>query len=233
MERPHGHLHREGRKESKPQPEFHIGGEIMRQKLFDIGRSGAPVHRHDGQQHQHRAKQRVEEEFERGVDAPLAAPHTDDDEHRNEAAFKEDVEDDDIQRAEHADHQRFQHQKRDHVFFQTRRDGRARQNTRWHQESGQDDKQHRNAVHAHLVGDQAAKPFAFFHHLEAGVGVIKPTPDEQRDDERHDGGEECDVADVALGNVVIAADQKDQRDPDERQERDDGKDGPIDHWLDA
>ena len=41
-----------------------VGREIVRQQRRDVGRAGLPEHRHDGEQHQHRAEQRVEEELE-------------------------------------------------------------------------------------------------------------------------------------------------------------------------
>src|SRR3712207_7905359 len=44
--------------------------------------------------------------LERCVDPARPAPHPDDDEHRNEPSFEEDVEEDHVQRAEDADHQR-------------------------------------------------------------------------------------------------------------------------------
>ena len=95
-----------------------VGGE-------EEGRLGAGQGRtrHHGDQHEQRADERVEEELEARIDAALAAPHADDEEHRNEAAFEEDVEQDEVQRAEHADHQRLQHEEADHVFLHAVRDG--------------------------------------------------------------------------------------------------------------
>ena len=87
------------------------------QQHRDVGRAGVPVHRHDGEQHQHRAEEGVEEELEARVDPARAAPDADDEEHRDQAAFEEQVEQDEVERAEDADHQRLEHQERDHVFL--------------------------------------------------------------------------------------------------------------------
>ena len=48
---------------------------------------------------------------------PRAAPDADDQEHRDQAGLEEQVEQHEIERREHADHQRFQHQEGDHVFL--------------------------------------------------------------------------------------------------------------------
>jgi hypothetical protein len=59
------------------------------QKGRDVRGAGIPVHRHDGEQHQDRAEQRIEKELEARIDAPWTAPHPDDQEHRDEATFEE------------------------------------------------------------------------------------------------------------------------------------------------
>ena len=66
--------------------------------------------------HDDRSKQCVEEELKARINAALATPHTDDQEHRNEARLEEDIEKNEIKCCEHADHQRFKHKKRDHIF---------------------------------------------------------------------------------------------------------------------
>ena len=122
VHRPHRHLHRERGEEGQPQPALHVVGELVGQQRRDVGGAGVPVHGHHGEQHQHRAQQRVEEELEARVDAPLAAPHADDQEHRDQAALEEQVEQHQVERAEHADHQRLEHQEGDHVLLDPRLD---------------------------------------------------------------------------------------------------------------
>ena len=156
VHRPHRQLHRERGEEREPQPPLHVLRELEGHQRRDVGGAGLPVHRHDREQHQHRAEQRVEEELEARVDAPLAAPHPDDQEHRDQAGFEEQVEQHEVERAEHADHQRFEHEEGDHVFLDAAARSlsqEARMHKR-HQERGQDHEQHRDAVDAHLVVDR-------------------------------------------------------------------------------
>jgi hypothetical protein len=128
--------------------------EIVGQQLGDVGGAGVRVHGEHGEQHQHRTQQRVEEQLERGVDAPGAAPDADNQEHRDQDAFEEDVKHHHVEGAEHADHQRFQDQEGDHVFLHPVGD---RLPTGKHadrrQQCGQQHEQHGNAVDAHVVGE--------------------------------------------------------------------------------
>ena len=55
-------------------------------------------------EHQQRADHRVDEELEARVDAPFAAPDADDEVHRDEHHFPHHVEQEEIERQEHAEH---------------------------------------------------------------------------------------------------------------------------------
>ena len=92
VNRPHRHLDRERGEEAEPQPGLHVCREVRFEQHGDVGRARGPVHRHDGEQHQHRAGEGVEEELERGVHPVPVTPNADDDEHRDEAALEEQVE---------------------------------------------------------------------------------------------------------------------------------------------
>ena len=153
------------------------------QQQRDIGGAGLPVDRHDREQHQDRAQQRVEEEFERRINPARPTPDTDDEKHRDQAAFEEDIEHHQIERAEHADHQRFEQQKRDHIFPQAAVDRLARDDADRREEGGQDDEQDGNSVHAHFVADAAAKPIRRFHKLEIGRAGVEIRPQKQRQHE--------------------------------------------------
>ena len=83
---------------------------------------GHPQH---GQQHQHRTQQGVEEELVAGVDPVCPAPDADDEIHRDQAGFEHDVEQEQVLRREHADHQRFHQQEGGHVFAHPLVDRRA------------------------------------------------------------------------------------------------------------
>ena len=119
VNRPHGHLHRERCEECQPQPDLQVQREaqIPLHQYRDIRRALGEQQGHDRDQHQHRADQRVEEELEGRVDPARTTPDADDQEHRDQHGFEEHVEQHQIQRDEGADHQRFEHQKGDHVFL--------------------------------------------------------------------------------------------------------------------
>ena len=230
MHRPHRHLHREGREEGKPEPGLHLRREVVLQKCCDIGRAGIPVHGHDGEQHQHRAEQRVEEELVRRVDAVLATPNADDDEHRDQAGFEEDIEEHDVERHEDADHQGLEDQEGDHVFLQTLLDrGPARENAEGHEQSRQDDEEHRDAIDADMVGDPRAEPGVLLHHLEADIGIVEVDPDEERHDEGEDRRQQRDVQDVAAAERGVTTGQQKQSHADQRKEGDRRENGPIGH----
>ena len=188
----------------------------------DIGRAGIDIHRDHRHQHQQRAEEGVEEELEGRVDAVLAAPDADDQEHRDQAALEEEVEEHQVQRGEDAEHQRFQHQEGDHVFLHPHLHVPAGGDGDRHQEGGEHHEEDRDAVHAHLVF-QPQQPLAVLDELEAGVVRIEPAEQEERDEERRRGGDQRQPLGVALRGLILAPEEQreDQR-RDQRQEDDDG-----------
>ncbi len=148
---------------------FRRKARAAREKCYDIGGAGLPIHGDDGDQHQHGAQQGIEEELEAGIDAARAAPHADDQEHGDEARFEEDVEQHQIKGGEHADHQGFQHEESDHVFAHALIHMPARQNANRHEECSEEHKQHGDAIHTHLIGGNAAQPFMALDKLEARI----------------------------------------------------------------
>jgi len=77
----------------------------------------------DRQQHQDRAGHGVQEELDRGVHPPLAAPDSDQEIHRHEGEFPEDVEQEQIHRQEHPDQAGLQQQEEDHELLHPLLDG--------------------------------------------------------------------------------------------------------------
>ena len=222
MHRPHRHFHGKGGKERQPQPGLHFAGKLVGEKDRNIGGTGVPVHRHHGEQHQQRAQQRVEEEFEAGIHAPLAAPDADDQEHRDQAALEEQIKQDEIEGAEHAEHQRLEQQKGDHVLLDAVFDRfPARQNAKRHQEGGQNNEQQRNAVDTHLVANGGAEPLHLLHELEARVGVVEVRPQIQRCAEGEERRVQRDPAGIALGHRILRGDQKR---PGQREKGNQGED---------
>ena len=195
MHRPHRHFHSKTGKKRDPQqglqtadnlePEHshRIGCEGVVQQRRNIRGARIPIHGDHCHQHQNRPKEGIKEEFERRIDAFLAAPDADNQEHRDQACLEEQIEQHQIQRHEHAQHQGFQQQECDHVFLDAGGDAPTGGNGDRHQEGGQHYEQHRNAIDAHLVF-QAQYPVAFFNELKPGIGRIKAGDDKDRQQER-------------------------------------------------
>ena len=206
VDRPHRHLDRERGEEGKPRPGLQRAREGVMQQRRDVGGAGLPVHRHDGEQHQHRAEQRVEEELEARIDPARAAPDADDQEHRDQAAFEEQIEQHQIERAEGADHQRLEHQEGDHVFA--------------HPASGSRSSSPGSQIGISAVvritngsempstpmriGDGAAEPGPLFQELEIGRARIEAPDQDQRDREGDQRRPQRDPARVAHAGFVVA-----------------------------
>jgi hypothetical protein len=206
----------------------------MVQQHRDVGRAGFPVDRHDGEQHQHRAGERVQEELEAGIDPARAPPYAEDQEHRDQAALEEQIEQYQVEDAERSDHQRLEHEKGDHVFAHAALDRLpACQDRNRHQRRGQDHERQRDAVDAHGVGDGAAEPGAPLDELEVGRGGIEAPDENERDREGDEGGPQRDPPRIARAGLVLTQ-QGDEQRPGERQEGHDREDRPARHqWPPA
>ena len=80
----------------------------------------------DRDQHQHRTGHGVQEEFDRGVNAPVVSPDADEEVHRDQADFPEHVEQEQVVGGEHADQTEFEQQQERVEFFGTLLDGAPR-----------------------------------------------------------------------------------------------------------
>ena len=83
--------------------------------VVELAQIAVEVQHQDGDQHQHAAEQRVEEELDRRVFAPRAAPDADQEVHRQQHHFPEDVEQEEVERQEDAEHARFEQQEQNAV----------------------------------------------------------------------------------------------------------------------
>ncbi len=230
MHRPHRHLDRERGEEGEEQPFLHRRREGGLQKHRDVGGSGDAIHRHDGEQHQQRADQRVEEEFEAGVDAPLAAPDADDEEHRNEAALEEEIEQHEIERGKDAEHQRLEHEEGDHIILHPVGDRFPRGgDAERHQEGGEQQEGDRHAVDAHLVDEARAEPALLLDELERRRRCVEPAVGDERQREDDQGRRQRREAGVVEGRFVLAAQREDKGRADERQENDAGENAEAEH----
>ena len=189
----------------------------------DTGRARISKHPHHRHKHQHRAKERVEEELERSINPVRPAPDANDQEHRDQASLKEQVEQDQIQRHEHAKHQRFKQQKRDHVFFDAMFHVPARQNNQRHHEGGKHHKQDGYAINTQTVL-HAQQPFGFNHELHAGIVWIKLKQHKQGHHKGDRGGDHREPLGIALRRFIVST-QEDGQDQRRKSghERNDGK----------
>ena len=77
----------------------------------------------DGQEHQDASHHGEEEELDRRVDPPRAAPYPDEEVHGDEHQLPEDVEEDQVEGAEGADHRRFEEEEGDVILLDPVLDG--------------------------------------------------------------------------------------------------------------
>jgi hypothetical protein len=77
----------------------------------------------------------------------------------------------------------------------------AGQDAQRHQEGGQDDEQHRNAVHAHLVGEPPGRSMLSTNWNPGSLGV-EARPDQQRHHEGVAVVHKRDLTDVASADLV-------------------------------
>ncbi len=108
MEGENRHLDRKGNKKANEQKVLHVGesivlGDQLRQSKCMLGRS----HIQNRQQHKQGAGHRIEEELNRSINAPLAAPHADQEIHGDQREFPEDVEQEKILGQENTQHTNF------------------------------------------------------------------------------------------------------------------------------
>ena len=106
VEREHRHLDGERERAGEEEPHLERRGDRGRDELRDRERvePGRLVEDEERDQHQHAARERVEEELHGGVDAPLVAPDPDEEVHRDEHRLPEHVEEEEVERDEDADH---------------------------------------------------------------------------------------------------------------------------------
>ncbi len=109
-----GDLHREADEEREERPDLEgpgpaHAGLLERGHVERAGLSGQ-VDRKDAQQHEDRAGEGVEEERHRGTLLARAAPHADEEEHRDQCDLPEHVEQEPVARYEHAEDRELQHE---------------------------------------------------------------------------------------------------------------------------
>ncbi|MHC2218229.1 hypothetical protein ACVIGV_003617 [Rhizobium leguminosarum] len=115
MDRHHRHFDGEGDQEGEEQPGLDRERQILRCQREDVeGLAAVEIEHDDTDEEQEAARQRVEEELERRIDPAFATPDADDQVHRDQHRFPENVEQEQVERAEHPQHQRLHGEQTDH-----------------------------------------------------------------------------------------------------------------------
>ena len=121
---PHRDFDRKGGGEGNEEPHLDIRGNAALGNQLGH-REGVALNAKpdDGKQHQNGTSHRVEEELDGGIDAARSAPDADQEVHRHEGEFPEDVEQEQVLREEDAHHADFQQQEEDHEILDAVFDG--------------------------------------------------------------------------------------------------------------
>ena len=230
VEREHRHLDGERDKEGPEQPELHLRAGIGRhaQQVFEGEAVVAEllvvleVNGQHSQQHQHRAGQGVEEELDRRVQPPAAAPDADDEVHRHQHDLPEDVEQEHVQHHEDAEHARLQEQEESVVLLDALLDRRPRAQDRQPADDHREqDHQVAEPVDAQVVlGAQRRDPVVPLDQLEVAVGAFEGADHRDRDQQPQHGEAVGHVADQVLALLRQAHDRDhadERRQPDDAQ----------------
>ena len=212
VHRPHRHLHGEGCEEGTEQEGLRRGGQGQLVPVGDLeGTTRLVVQEDQRDEHQQRAQQRVQEELERGIDAARTAPHTDDDVHRDQRGFEEHVEQQAVQRREHADRQAGQDQEGAVVLVRSVFDDLpAGQHHDDGDEGRQGHKPHRDAIDTQVVEDiEALDPGRLLDELHRGSAVVKARHHRDGDEEADDRADQGDPAGRAAIFLTAHGQQED------------------------
>ena len=163
--------------------------------ISNVPPSGLEIKRQNAQQHDHRADQRVQEKFDRGVQAAVAAPDADQEIHRHQHHFPEHIEEEEIERHENAQHADLQQQEQNVIFLGANLDGAPGGKDRNSaEERRQDHQQEADAVDAQrVVRADGGNPVGVFAELVARRGRVQAEAPEQRqrDDQPEEARKDC------------------------------------------
>ena len=165
VEREHRHLDRKGEREGAEGERLQrwVGDGAAQRDQVECAGPGAGCHLmtkgggEDRHEHQQRADQRVEDELDRGVDAVGATPDADDQVHRDQYDLPEDVEEEEVEREEDAEHPCLQDEEANEVLLHAVLDRpEARQDADPAKQRGEHHECAGEAVNAKVVGDAEA-----------------------------------------------------------------------------
>src|SRR5438094_5401169 len=193
VEREHGHFDGEGEEEAPEEPDFQWIGEFLRsiEQSGNIKRAHrarrnrrVEVQRQNGEQHDYRTRQGVQEKFDGGVETAVASPDADEEVHGNKHHFPENVKEEKVERGEHADHAGLQEQQQNVVFLGARVDGAPGRKDGDHAaEGGEHDEEQADAVNAEVrAPTDGGNPREVFLEREPGRAGVPPADQGNRNE---------------------------------------------------
>ena len=230
MEREERHLDGKGDGKGQEEPALHAFAQAQAVEIEQVeaGRSVrsrmSPGQADDGDEHQHAAGHRIEDELDGGINPPLVSPDPDEEVHRDEHRIPEDVEEEQIDRDEHAEHGGLEreHEEREQLDVLVHRLPRAEERQR-RQETGQHDQKQADAVDAdQVLNPEHRHPGVGLDKLVVGAGRIEPPPEHERHSKGQERRRQRDVAHqrLALGPIAAPAGQERQDRAHERKKDD-------------
>src|ERR1035438_9673765 len=232
VQREQRHLHGEGDKEAEEQPErgvlesCHLARLNLALDVDEIKCSGLGVQPDHRRQHKHRRDHGVQEELHGSVNFPSMPVHADDQRHGNQRGFPEEIEEEQVERNEDADHRGLEHRHKDEKFLHPVADGVPRdEHAHRHQEGGQDDQPHGDAIDAKVIVDVGVgNPGDVLLELEPALPADQVPRQVQRGEQGDQRDRQRKIADIA-----IAARKEQQQDGSrQRQKNNDGEDVAVD-----
>ena len=185
------------------------------------------VERQNAKQHQDRPGQGVQEKLDGGVEFARPAPHADYEIHRHQHHFPENVEEEEVEGHENAEHAHLQKHEHGVVLFGPllhSRPGRKHRQEPEHR--GQHDEQEADAVNAQVVGgaDGGDPRRAFRKDEQAFAGFCRLAGKPKNQRQRHQEiREQHHVSPPADRVLVLARYEQKRNHPRERQEKDDAQ----------
>ena len=177
---------------------------------------GPQTDKQDGQQHQQRADHSEQNKLNGRIDAPLTAPNADQEVHRYQREFPEDVEQYQVQGQEDTNHTHFQQKEEEHkALYPLLNRGPGGKDGQWGQECGQQYHQDADAVHPQEEIDldtaclQPGNPVA---HLNAGFTALELGQHPQRQAKGQQGGQQRNPSD---GGFLLLLDEDDDKKTDQ------------------
>jgi hypothetical protein len=213
----------EGEEEAPEEPALELDGERSDRHLQDFENAECvrvEIYRQDGQEHDDRTGERVEEELDGGIEAALAAPDADEEIHRNEHYFPKDVEEHEIERHEDTKHAGLEEEEEDVIFlFAFLNGGPGREDRDKAEDGGEHDHEETQTVNTDgVTGANGGDPREVLDELKLG-GTFVPVvaPKQRQRDEQAEKPEN--IADPAVRVLVFARDKEHEDRSDEGCEK--------------